>query len=72
MLRAAGWGVVEGSKVHHALICPDHITGGGGRANPLSADYVLSYRDRKLVVIEANASTPQGAAIAGIDGLGVD
>jgi len=53
VLRDAGWGVVEGSKVHRELICPGRITGGGGRANPLSADYVLSYRDRKLAVIEA-------------------
>ncbi len=53
VLREAGWGVVEGSKVHRELICPGRITGGGGRANPLSADYVLSYRDRKLAVIEA-------------------
>ena len=52
-LRDAGWGVVEGSKVHRELICPGRITGGGGRANPLSADYVLSYRERKLAVIEA-------------------
>ncbi|WEN15604.1 DEAD/DEAH box helicase family protein [Rhodanobacter sp. AS-Z3] len=53
VLRDAGWGVVEGSKVNREMICPGRITGGGGRANPLSADYVLSYRDRKLAVIEA-------------------
>jgi hypothetical protein len=53
VLRVAGWGEVEGSKMHRELICPGRITGGGGRANPLSAGYVLSYRDRKLVVIEA-------------------
>ncbi len=43
VLRAAGWGVVEGAKVHRELICPGRITRGGGRANPLSADYVLSW-----------------------------
>src|SRR5690606_530850 len=53
VLHAAGWGVVEGSKVNRELICPGRITAGGVRANPLSADYVLSYRDRKLAVIEA-------------------
>ena len=53
VLRDAGWGVVEGSRVNREMICPGRITGGGGRANPLSADYVLSYRDRKLAVIEA-------------------
>lgn len=52
-LREAGWGVVAGSRVNREMICPGRITGGGGRANPLSADYVLSYRDRKLAVIEA-------------------
>ncbi len=52
-LRDAGWGVAEGSRVNREMICPGRITGGGGRANPLSADYVLSYRDRKLAVIEA-------------------
>lgn len=29
-LRDAGWGVVEGSRVHRELICPGRITGGGG------------------------------------------
>ena len=53
VLRDAGWGVAEGSRVNREMICPGRITGGGGRANPLSADYVLSYRDRKLAVIEA-------------------
>lgn len=46
VLREAGWGVVEGSKIRREMICPGRIT-GGGRVNPLSADYVLSYRDRK-------------------------
>ncbi len=53
VLRAAGWGVVDGAKVHRELICPGRITSGAGRANPLSADYVLSYRGRKLAVVEA-------------------
>ena len=39
--------------MHRELICPGRITGGGGRVNPLSADYVLTYRGRKLAVIEA-------------------
>ena len=53
LLRKAGWGVVEGSRVNREMICPGRITGRGGRANPLSADCVPSYRDRKLAVIEA-------------------
>ncbi len=65
VLREAGWGVVEGSRVHRELICPGRITSGGGRANPLSADYVLSYRDRKLAVIEAKR-----AGLGHTDGVG--
>ena len=38
VLRDAGWGVPEGSKVNREMICPGRIT-GGGRVNPLSADY---------------------------------
>ncbi|KGJ19225.1 EcoAI/FtnUII family type I restriction enzme subunit R [Paracoccus sanguinis] len=53
VLRDAGWGVVAGSTIRRELICPGRITGGGGRAHPLSADYVLSYKGRKLAVIEA-------------------
>lgn len=52
VLREADWGVVEGSQIHRELICPGRIT-PGGRMNPLSADYVLVYRERKLAVIEA-------------------
>jgi type I restriction enzyme R subunit len=32
VLREAGWGVVEGARVHREPICPRRITGGGGRA----------------------------------------
>jgi type I restriction enzyme R subunit len=65
VLHAAGWGVVEGSRIRREMICPGRITGGGGRANPLSADYVLSYRDRKLAVIEAKR-----AGLGHTDGVG--
>jgi len=53
VLRDAGWGVVAGAQVHRELICPGRILAGGQRGTPLSADYVLSYRGRKLAVIEA-------------------
>jgi len=53
VLRDAGWGVVDGTHVHRELICPGRILGGGQRGTALSADYVLSYRGRKLAVIEA-------------------
>lgn len=55
-LKAAGWGVVEGSKVRREyLIAPGRIEGGGKRGKPLTADYVLEYRNTKLGVIEAKA-----------------
>ena len=55
-LRAAGWGVVEGSKIlrEHA-ITGGRIEGPGRRGRALTADYVLVYRNRKLGVIEAKA-----------------
>jgi type I restriction enzyme R subunit len=55
-LKAAGWGVVEGSKVHREYrITPGRIEGHGKRAKPEIADYVLVYRNHKLAVIEAKA-----------------
>lgn len=53
VLSAAGWGVIEGAQVHRELICPGRILAGGQRGTALSADYVLSFRGRKLAVIEA-------------------
>lgn len=64
VLHAAGWGVIEGSRIRREMICPGRIT-GGGRVNALSADYVLSYRDRKLAVIEAKR-----AGLGHTDGVG--
>jgi type I restriction enzyme, R subunit len=55
-LKAAGWGVVEGSKIlREYLIIPGRIEGHGRRGKPLIADYVLVYRNRKLAVVEAKA-----------------
>jgi type I restriction enzyme R subunit len=55
-LKAAGWGVVEGSRIRREFsITPGRIEGHGRRGNPLTADYVLVYRDHKLAVIEAKA-----------------
>jgi type I restriction enzyme R subunit len=55
-LKAAGWGVVEGSRVRREyLITPGRIEGHGRRGKPLCADYVLEYRTHKLAVIEAKA-----------------
>jgi len=55
-LKAAGWGVVEGSRVRRNFaIAPGRIEGTGRRAPPLRADYVLEYRNTALAVIEAKA-----------------
>jgi len=55
-LKAAGWGVVEGSRVLREYpISPGRIEGHGRRGQPLKADYVLEYRNRKLAVNEAKA-----------------
>jgi type I restriction enzyme R subunit len=55
-LKAAGWGVVEGSKIlREYQLTLGRIQGGGRHAKPLIADYVLVHRNRKLAVIEAKA-----------------
>ena len=53
VLQAAGWGVVEGSRIRREVICPGRIEVGGKRAAPLSCDYVLFYRGQKLATLEA-------------------
>jgi len=55
-LAAAGWGVVEGSRIRREyLITPGRIEGRGRRGKQLKADYVLVYRNTKLAVVEAKA-----------------
>jgi type I restriction enzyme, R subunit len=55
-LGAAGWGVVEGSRIRREFpIAPGRIEGPGRRGKPLTADYVLEYRNRKMAVVEAKA-----------------
>ena len=55
-LRAAGWGVVEGSRVRREFpITPGRIEGPNRRARGLSADYILEYRGKKLAIVEAKA-----------------
>ncbi len=55
-LKAAGWGVVEGSRIlrEHA-ITQGRLQGNGQRAKAEIADYVLVYRNTKLAVVEAKA-----------------
>ncbi len=55
-LREAGWGVVADSRVRREVICPGHIEGAGRRGKPEIADYVLTFRNHKLAVIEAKAA----------------
>jgi type I restriction enzyme R subunit len=58
LLTAAGWGVVESSRIRREFpIAPGRIEGGGRRGKSLSADYVLSYRNTALAVVEAKADT---------------
>ncbi len=55
-LKAAGWGVVEGSRVRREVpITPGRIEGLGRRGKGLTTDYVLEYRNTKLALIEAKA-----------------
>ena len=55
-LKAAGWGVVEGSRIRREYpITLGRIEGHGKRGKALTADYVLEYRNTKLAVVEAKA-----------------
>ena len=55
-LKAAGWGVVEGSRIRREYpITLGRLEGHGRRGKPLTADYVLEYRNTKLAVVEAKA-----------------
>ena len=67
-LKAAGWGLVEGSRIlREYSITQGRIEGHGRRGKALTADYVLVYRNHKLAVIEAKAwdeSLTEGVAQA--------
>ena len=55
-LAAAGWGVAEGSRIRREYpITLGRLEGAGKRGKPLTADYVLEYRNTKLAVVEAKA-----------------
>ncbi len=57
-LRTAGWGVMDESRIRREeAIAPGRLIGSGRRAKPKRADYVLTYRNQKLAVIEAKADT---------------
>ncbi len=52
-LQAAGWGVVDASRVRREVITLGRLQGAGLRASQDIADYVLTYRNHKLAIIEA-------------------
>jgi len=53
-LKAAGWGVIDGSRVRREeVIAQGRLQGSGKRAPKDIADYVLVYKGQKLAVIEA-------------------
>ena len=55
-LKAAGWGVIEGSRIRREYpITLGRIEGHERRGKSLSADYVLEYRNTKLAIVEAKA-----------------
>ena len=57
MLKEAGWGVLEGTKILRELnITAGRIQTGGGRSKSLKVDYVLVYKGIKLAVIEAKSN----------------
>ena len=55
-LKAAGWGVVDGSRIRREFaITLGRIEGNRRRGKALTADSVLEYRNTKLAVVEAKA-----------------
>jgi len=55
-LKSSGWGVVEGSRIRREYpITLGRLEGSGKRGKPLTADYVLEYKNTKLAVVEAKA-----------------
>src|SRR5487761_29991 len=60
LLKDSGWGVVEGSRIlreHH--ITDGRIQAGGVRGKAEIADYILTYKNQKLAVIEAKSADSQ-------------
>jgi type I restriction enzyme R subunit len=55
-LAAVGWGKVAGSRIRREYpITLGRLEGAGKRGKPLTADYVLEYRNTKLAVVEAKS-----------------
>lgn len=63
-LRDAGWDVTPGTLISREDIAKGRITIGGKRENPMSCDYVLTYRGHKLATLEAKkASLPSAEGV---------
>jgi type I restriction enzyme R subunit len=61
-LKAAGWGVVEGSRILREYgITKGRLEGHGKRSRADIADYVLVYKNKKLAIVEAKK---RGAAVS--------
>ncbi len=58
---AAGWGVIEGSRIRREQICPGRIQAGGRRKSPQFVDYILTYRGKRLATIEAKSDEKEAA-----------
>ncbi len=59
VIKAAGWGVAEGSRVRREVITLGRLQGAGTRAKQDIADYVLVYKNQKLAVIEAKRESAE-------------
>ena len=57
VLRDAGWGKVEGSRIRREVICPGRIMTGGTRGKSLKCDFVLFYKGQKLATLEAKKAS---------------
>lgn len=55
-LKDSGWGVIEDTKIlREYRITIGKLQTGGGRSKPSVADYVLTYKNQKLAVVEAKS-----------------
>ena len=62
VLAAAGWGVVEDSRIRREYqITKGRIQPGGRRASQLKADYLLVYRGKTLATIEAKSDEKEAS-----------
>jgi type I restriction enzyme, R subunit len=56
-LRDMGWDTIPMSLISREDIAKGRITTGGRRENPMSCDYVLTYKGQKLATVEAKKAS---------------